>query len=182
VTHPFASRGRGVVVDDLARILGAAQVSLGHMTRVDAFAVISATHPVSVGVHVHISVGVKIFASGGRVDVGDFAGLSADVKVYTASDDYTNGALTNPTVPRDFRDITSGVVSIGRHAIVGAGSVLLPGVSLGEGSSVGALSLVRENVAPGVVVAGIPAKPIGRRDVGRLRELEERLLIREGLK
>jgi dTDP-4-amino-4,6-dideoxy-D-glucose acyltransferase len=181
VTYTFASIGRGVMLDEAARFYGAPQISLGPMTRVDAFAVISATHPVRVGVHVHIAVGVKVFASGGSVTIEDFAGLSADVKVYTASDDYTGGALTNPTVPTEFRDIAGRDVVIGRHVIVGAGSVLLPGVTLGEGSSVGALSLVREDVEPGVVVAGIPARPVGLRDIGRLRELEAGLLAKEAL-
>jgi dTDP-4-amino-4,6-dideoxy-D-glucose acyltransferase len=179
VSNDFASIGRDVRIDDLARFYGASFTSLGSSSRIDAFALISAAHPVRIGIHVHIAAGAKVFASGGSVDIDDFAGLSADVKIYTSSDDYTGGSLTNPTVPTEYRNQADGAVVVGRHTIIGAGSVILPGVTVGEGASVGALSLVREDVEAGVVVAGIPARPIGRRSIERLRELEARLRVAE---
>jgi galactoside O-acetyltransferase len=51
-----------------------------------------------------------------------------------------------------------------RHAILGAGCVVLPGVVIGESSAVGALSLVKANVPAFAVVAGVPARIIGQRD------------------
>jgi acetyltransferase-like isoleucine patch superfamily enzyme len=57
---------------------------------------------------------------------------------------------------------------------VGAGRILLPGVTLGEGAAVGALSLVRRDVEPFTIVAGTPAKPIGERS-RRLLELEQQV-------
>ena len=95
--------------------------------------------------------------------------------MYTASDDYTEGFLTNPTVPDEFRQVTTGPVVVGRHAIVGAGSVILSGVTLGFGASVGALTLVRKSVGECEIVYGNPLQKLPRlRDGGRLRELEAR--------
>lgn len=47
-------------------------------------------------------------------------------------------------------------------AVVATGSVILPGVTVGRDSLVGAKSLVRENVPPGALVAGVPAKTLGK--------------------
>ncbi len=45
-----------------------------------------------------------------------------------------------------------------RRASIGSGAVILPGVTIGEGAVVGAGSVVTEDVAPRVVVAGNPAR------------------------
>lgn len=53
-------------------------------------------------------------------------------------------------------------VTVCRRARIGAGAVLLPGVTIGEESLVGAGAVVTRDVPPGVVVAGNPARVIGR--------------------
>jgi dTDP-4-amino-4,6-dideoxy-D-glucose acyltransferase len=172
--------GEDVHVDRDARFFRPENITIGHHVRIDAQVVISASHPVTIGDYVHLAVGAKIFASGGPVRLESFCTLSGDVKLYTASDDYAGGTLTNPTVPASFKELTKGPISVGRHAIVGAGSVVLPGVVLAEGVAVGALSLVKRDVPEGAVVAGIPAKQIATRDVARLRELEHELRSERG--
>lgn len=52
-------------------------------------------------------------------------------------------------------------VTVGAGAFIGAESVLMPGVTVGEGAIVAAGAVVTRNVAPGEIVAGIPARPIG---------------------
>jgi acetyltransferase-like isoleucine patch superfamily enzyme len=72
--------------------------------------------------------------------------------------------LTNdPHPPSD--TCTVGPV-IRRYAAVGANSLVMSGVEVGEHSLVGAMSLVTRDVEPETVVVGVPAKPIGSvRDV-----------------
>jgi len=176
----FAAVGADVFIDRDARFLRPENITIGNHVRIDAQVLISAVHPVTLGDYVHLAAGSKIFASGAEVIMEDFTTLSGDTKIYTATDDYTGGTMTNPTVPDRFKDVATGRVLVGRHVIVGAGSVILPGVTLHEGSAVGALSLVRADVPEGVVVAGTPAREITRRDVARLRGLEARLLAEEG--
>lgn len=57
--------------------------------------------------------------------------------------------------------IRIGRVHIGRHVYVGAGSIILPGVTIGDDSVIGAGSVVRRDVEAGTVVAGNPAAAIG---------------------
>ncbi|WP_459880166.1 acyltransferase [Halorubrum gandharaense] len=61
-----------------------------------------------------------------------------------------------------------GDVVVEERAMIGAGAVVLPGVTVGEGAQVAANSLVAEDVAPGTTVAGVPATVISADpDVGR---------------
>jgi len=51
--------------------------------------------------------------------------------------------MTNPTVDNRFTKVEVNDVCIGKHVIIGSGSVILPGVTLEDGVAVGALSLVK---------------------------------------
>lgn len=55
-------------------------------------------------------------------------------------------------------------VRIGSKVYVGACSVILPGVTIGDGAIVAAGSIVRHDVEPGTVVGGVPARVIGSVD------------------
>ena len=67
------------------------------------------------------------------------------------------------------------MVVLEKHVIVGAGSVILPNVTLKEGSSVGAMSLITKNTKEWTIYAGIPAKELKERKK-ELLKLEQSLL------
>ena len=176
----LAAVGTDVVVHETALFFGTPHVHIGSHVRIDAFAIVTAgPGDVHIGDRVHIGAAAQVFGTAG-VRLEDFAGVSPRVTIFSASDDYVEGHLTNPTVPAELRKVVQAPVTVGRHVIVGAGSVVLPGVRLGEGAAVGALSLVARDVAPCSVVAGAPARHIRERDGARLRELESRLHGRDG--
>ncbi|MEZ4860974.1 MAG: acyltransferase [Caldilineaceae bacterium] len=54
----------------------------------------------------------------------------------------------------------TGPVQIGRNVIIGANCTILPGVIIGDGATVGAMSLVNKDVPPGAKVGGIPIQPL----------------------
>ncbi|WP_336038060.1 acyltransferase [Halobacterium yunchengense] len=54
----------------------------------------------------------------------------------------------------------TGDVVLGDRAMVGAGAIVLPGVTVGEDAQVAANSLVTRDVPPGETVAGVPAEPL----------------------
>ena len=121
---------------------------------------------------------VKAFQDSNGDGLGDFAGLSARVAAYSSSDDYSGESLTNPTVPEAFSAVQHAEVIIGRHVIVGAGGVLLPGATIGQGAAIGALTLVTKPCAEFGVYFGAPARKIGERKRTVLeleRQLAERL-------
>lgn len=157
-----------------ANIVGAENISIGSNTRIDAFASVVCTEaPCSIGKHVHISCYAFIAGRAG-VDLEDFSGVAAGVRIFSTCDDFSGDVLTGPTIPPDLTGVQAERVRVGRHSVIGANSVVLPGVSLGDGAIVGALSLVRRNLDSWTIYAGSPLRRIKARRTGLL-ELETRL-------
>lgn len=153
----LAECGRHVFISRESSISFPENVRIGDMVRIDAFSLLTGKAGVTLGNHVHIGTGVTIHASA-LVQIGSYSGLSAGVKVFTADDDYSGEFLTGPTVPSEFTNIYTGSVTLEEHCIVGANSVILPGVTLSEGVAVAALSLVKEDLPSWGIYGGIPAR------------------------
>jgi galactoside O-acetyltransferase len=136
---------------------------LGSDIRIDPYCVISAGEEVSIGSHVHLAAHVLLSGQAG-ITIDDFAGVSHGAKLLSTSDDFTGGALTGPTVPPDLRRVKGGRIVVGRHAVVGANAVVLPGTRISEGATLGALSLARGTLEPWKVYAGTPARILKERD------------------
>jgi len=166
--------GRDVKISRFANLYAPGSLSIGDHSRIDDFCILSGD--ITLGVCVHVAPQCLLFGASGLV-LEDFSGLSSRVAIYTESEDYVAGnSLTNPTVPAPFRKVVdAGAVRLGRHAIVGCGAVILPGASLGEGTSIGALSLVRGQLEPWSVYAGNPAVRVGRRRSRTILRLEAEL-------
>lgn len=171
----FASVGENVQISDRASFYGVGKIFIGNDVRIDDFCVFAAgTGGIYIKNHVHIAVGTSLIGAG-TITLEDFSGLSSRVSVYSSSDDYSGSVLTNPTVPDTYKNVRHADVYIGRHVIVGSGSVILPGVSLHEGVAVGALSFVRKDCEAFGIYAGNPAKKIKERKRDLL-EIEKKFL------
>lgn len=172
----FKSLGKNVRIAKSNRIIGLQNIEIGDNVRIDDYCTIIATGSgyLRIGSFVHIGGYCLLSASDGIV-MEDFSGLSQGVRIYSRTDDYTGRYMTNPMVPAEFTGVTSGQVFLGRHAIIGTGSVILPKVSIGEGTAVGALSLVTKSLEEWGVYAGVPAKRFKPRSKDLLR-LERQLL------
>lgn len=59
-------------------------------------------------------------------------------------------------------DDKAGKVVLKKNCRVGTHSSIMPGVTIGENSIVGAYSFVTSDVPPNMTVAGVPAKPLKR--------------------
>ena len=154
--------GRNIKVHESVVLIDAERLTIAEDVRIDPFCVISAAGEIRLGRHIHIGAHVSLIGGGGIL-IDDFAGVSHGAKLLSTSDDLSGGALTGPTVSEELRAVDKRPIHIGRHAVIGAGSVILPGVTLGDGAVVGALSLVRDDVAPWTIWAGIPARHVGNR-------------------
>jgi acetyltransferase-like isoleucine patch superfamily enzyme len=170
----FARVGRDVTIWPQAKIVGVDRMSLGDRVIIDDFAFIVGGASTTIGSFVHIASFVSITGAGELV-MGDFTGLASGVRVFTGNENYSGSCLTNPTVPAPFRVAERSFVRIGKHAIVGANAVILPGVEIGEGAVVGANSLVHKDCKPWTVYFGTPARAIKRRPSTRMLELEAAL-------
>lgn len=164
--------GENVRISRKTNIYGAENISLGSNVRVDDFCILSGH--IEIGSYVHIAAYAAVYGGNDGVFIGDFASISSRSTVYSASDDYSGAAMTNPTIPDEYRAVKSGRVCIGRHAIIGATSVVLPGVNIAEGGSFGCFTLINRDTEPWSIYAGIPAKKLRDREREPLR-LEKEL-------
>lgn len=109
-------------------------------------------------VHSHVWIGQAV-RIGKDCRIQAFAFIPTGVEI-------ADGAFIGPRVcftndkkpPSRGRNWSRTVVC--RGAVVGAGAVVLPGVTIGENAVVGAGAVVVEDVAPGTTVVGNPAKPL----------------------
>lgn len=169
----FRTVGRNVRIDKSCTIIGLGNIGFGNDVRIDGgVSIIAPQGFVEIGSFVHIGGGCHISGVHGVV-MGDFSGLSQGVRLYSATDDYVGDCLTNPTVPAEFLNIKAGRISLGKHVIVGSGSVVLPGVAVAAGTAIGALSLVRKDTEEWGVYAGNPARRIRERGRGALAKERE---------
>jgi dTDP-4-amino-4,6-dideoxy-D-glucose acyltransferase len=176
----FAAVGTDVRLSRKCSVYGAARIHLGSNVRIDDFCVLSAgPGGIRIGSFVHLGA-FSLITGAGEVVLEDFSGFSSRVSVYSSNDDYSGAALTNPTVPPQWTNVRSAPVRIGRHAIVGSGAIILPGVIVGEGAAIGALSLVRKDCEPFAVYFGSPARRIARRS-RKLLDVEKALRAQLGL-
>ena len=158
----FRSVGKDVQVSDRADIFGTEHITLGDNVRIDDYTIISATASVTIGSHIHIANHCSIIA-GAEFIMEDYSTLSVGVRVFTHSDDFSGESMTNPTIPEEFKQVRYEKISIGRHVVVGANSVVLPGSVLEEGVAVGAMSLVGDKLPAWGIYGGVPATRIKER-------------------
>lgn len=159
----FAALGHNVLISDKASIYGAHRIKIGNNVRIDDFCVLSAGNGgIEIGNYVHIAV-FALLIGAGKITVSDFAGVSSRVSIYSSNDDYSGLFLTNPTVPVEYTNVTHADVYLGKHVIIGSGSVVLPGVILHDGVAVGSLSLVTKDCDEFGIYIGSPAKKIKNR-------------------
>lgn len=170
----FLHIGEDVIIWPMAKIVSPEVISIGDSVIIDDFVFIMGGEKTTIGSFVHIGSFTSI-VGGGQFTIEDFAGLSGGVRVYTGNEDYLGSTLTNPTVPYPYRIPIRSSVYIQKHVIIGANTVVLPGVTLAEGAAIGANSLITRDCDPWTVYAGSPARPIKARPRERILELEAQL-------
>src|SRR5476651_1567843 len=138
---PFKSLGQDVMVHERVTLVGIESISIGSHVRIDPDVILLATGPLTIGCYSHISGCVFIAAKAG-FEMKNFANIAHGARIYTINDDYSGAHLMGPTIPAELLSLTEGSVLMQEHANVGAGAIVLPGVTLAEGSVLGALSLI----------------------------------------
>lgn len=168
--YAWGALGEDVLIKRNVTIPFIQNVRIGSHVRIDDNVIIIASNPdepVIIEDHVHIAVGCYLAGSDG-ITLSFGSGLSPYCQLFSGSDDYTGQKLTNPTWPKELIGGPHGRITLGEHVILGAGTVVHPNVTIGEGSAVGSLSLVTKSLGTWGIYAGIPAR--------RLRDRSKALL------
>lgn len=176
---PFAELGEDVFIDSSVSFVGVENMRIGNRVRIDAQTIIIASGPVRIGSRVHIAA-FCYFEGRGGIIIEDFANISSYVGIHSVSDDPSGGSMTNPMIPERFKNLDQGEIVVGRHSIIYTKATLLPGACVGEGAVIGAYSLVKGDIPPWTIFAGVPARYRKERSRDLLVQ-EYQLLSDEGL-
>ena len=89
----------------------------------------------------------------GKIEIHEDATVAQEVYMCTGTHDFKSPTL----------QLLTDDIIIQKNAFIGARSMILPGIKVGENSVVGAMSVVTKNVSKDLIVAGNPARKIGKR-------------------
>ena len=129
--------GRGSSIHMGARFYEPDNIQIGKDTIIGEYAVLDGRDQLIIGDHVDIASEVMIYNSQHNIHSDKFAAVE---------------------------DVTKLKVIIEDYVFIGPRAIILPGVTLGKGSVVGAGAVVTKDVKPFMIVGGVPAKEIGERE------------------
>jgi len=133
---------------DFTKIINPEYVFVGDNVIIDDFCLLYAKPDaiIEIGSWVHIASFTSL--TGGPVEIGDFCGIASGCRIIAGTDLYENGALLGPSIPEKFRNLNREGCVLKNFCFIGANSCIFPGVEIGEGTVVGAGSIVRKNLDP----------------------------------
>lgn len=177
-TLKFGKIGKNTNISKKTSFYGTKNIHIGDNCRIDDFCILScgSEEGFFIGNYVHIASSVSISGKG-KITIGDFAGLSAKVSVFSSTDDYSGEFMTNPCVGSfnsDYTNVFSNDVYIGKHVIIGCNSVILPNTFLTDGVSIGAMSFVNSKIDIIGIYQGNPLRFIKKKSLGFL-EIEKQM-------
>jgi galactoside O-acetyltransferase len=157
----FKKIGKNVLISRFAQFYDEEKIEIGNDVRIDDFCILSGS--IKIGSFVHISAFCALYGSKG-IELCDFSGISARTTIYSASDDFSGNYMIGPMLPKKITNVTGGKVTLKRFVQVGAGSVILPNLTIEEGTVTGAMTLVTKSLDSWGIYTGIPAKRLRNRE------------------
>lgn len=168
----FKSIGKNVFISNKCSIYSPEEISIGNNVRIDDFCILSGN--IKIGNYIHIAAYGAYYGAGG-IEIHDFSTTSSRVTIYSQNDSYNGEAMTNPMIPEQYRKVSYRKVIIKKHSIIGASSIIFPGVTIEEGTAIGAMSLIKNSTEKWSIYIGVPAKKLKDRKKDSL-ELEKQFL------
>jgi galactoside O-acetyltransferase len=126
------------------------EISFGQHCICDDYSYVYSTGKIKIGNFVHICCFSSVI--GQDIEIEDFSAISQGVRLIGSTDDFVNGGFGNSTLSLvtdkhdEYRNTKRGFIKVGKFCIIGANSVVLPNVSIAEGVTVGAGSIVTRSL------------------------------------
>ncbi|QNH61476.1 acyltransferase [Hymenobacter sediminicola] len=162
-TSLLKSCGEDVFISGNVEIRRPHLVTVGSHVAIDSGVYL--TTAAQIGDYTHLSPYLTIIGGAqSTLIVEDFVTIASGSRLICGSDRFMGDGFTSVTVPDEYRDtVDYGVIRCGRFSGIGTSVVIMPNVTIGEGSVIGACSLVTKDTEPWTVYVGVPARPIKMR-------------------
>ena len=125
----------------------------GHIMIMEGFHIRT---PKGITIEDGVSIGPKVLLDGRKgLTIGKSAVIAYEAIIWTLNHDYNDLNFCGKGAP----------VEIGEYAWICSRSIVLPGIKIGKGAIVASGAIVTKNVPDYAIVAGIPAKIVGQREI-----------------
>lgn len=165
----FGHLGKNVLISRNATFYDRSKIWIGNNVRIDDFCLLSGN--IKIGSNIHIGAYCALYGSHGIV-MEDYSGLSPKCVIFSATDDFGGDFFISPMQPSEFTNVTGGPVHIKRFCQLGACTVVMPDISIEEGTVTGTFTLVNKDLPGWSIYIGIPAKYLRERKRGVLDKYE----------
>jgi acetyltransferase-like isoleucine patch superfamily enzyme len=152
------SLNASIQIDGLITVLGTANVSIGSRSRISRHVELGTEErgEIHIGEQVRINRGSTIFAYE-EIRIGDHTLIGEFVTIRDANHGIAAGDHIRS------QEHEAQAIHIGTDVWIGRGTVILPGVRIGDHCVIGANSVVTKDIEPGMVAVGSPARAIRER-------------------
>lgn len=155
----FKKIGSNVIFEKGVLVFHPQNISIGNNVYIGHNTILKGYHKNELIIGDHTWIGQCCFLhSAGGIIIGKAVGIGPMVKILTSV--HSENDLSKPIL---LNDLEFKKVIIEDGCDIGVGSIILPGVKIGEGSIVGAGSVVTKDVPSFSVVAGVPARILRER-------------------
>jgi acetyltransferase-like isoleucine patch superfamily enzyme len=156
----LARCGAGVIFETGVLVFHPEHVEIGDDVYVGHQAILKAYYKNRLVIGSRSWIGQQcFFHAAGGIAIGERVGIGPAVKILTSTHELPDDA----SMPIMDGALVFAPVVVGDGADVGVGAILMPGVTVGRGAQVGAGAVVTHDVPDRAIVAGVPARVIGRR-------------------
>jgi acetyltransferase-like isoleucine patch superfamily enzyme len=160
----WAYRGKNVRIYEYCVFLKPEMIHLGESCRIDSHVKIEGGEGVIIGERVHVASFCHINGGGGKVVFGAHSGCASGVRIASGYPDLTYLHIS-AAEPTELCHVVRERTVIGEYVVIFSNAVILPGVIVGTGAVIAAGAVVTHDVPDWAIVAGVPARVIGEREV-----------------
>jgi acetyltransferase-like isoleucine patch superfamily enzyme len=155
----IGSLGNGSFIRSKTRIIGnPKRIKIGHHFKIYENCLIAiGKGEILIGNDGLLGVGTYINCGNEKLIIGDGVAIAPFCKIFTFSHHYASNVMT-------IESYKTGDVIIKNNVLIGANTIILPGVTIGNDSIIAAGSIVNLDIPPGTIYGGAPAKFIKMRN------------------
>lgn len=152
--------GDNVSISKRASIYSPSTIEIGDNVRIDDYCILSGN--IKIGHNVHISAFTALYGRFG-IEIGNYCGCSPRCTLLSGSDDFSGEYMISPMVPEEYTNVKGEKIIMKDYSQLGANSIVMPGITIGEGAICGAMSYVNKDLDDWTMNVGIPVKYLRER-------------------